>query len=342
MDYRPARATQTRRDFMAARTREIPRLVDGRRLETLLTFAAQASARQLIAAATQQVVDLLGERGSCVLVDGEPRVVLATAAPDLKNLPVNLKRYPEIRAALDSGNVVCVQDVRTDPLMEPVRELIPPQLGSVAVVPLIVGEHRLGVLMAQSHTKISPDAEEVATALLIGRMTALILESRLGKRIDLVLTGTQEVFIPDGTGVRTNGPASGAPAQEVDRRRVLLVEDNPERARAVMIALKNEGYDVVWSRDGADGVARALEMTPGLILLGVCLPGIDGLSAAEKLREDSRTREVPIIFMSGVDELLTRARGATFEKVEFLSHSHALPELLSLVDRFIRRSRPPG
>src|SRR5256714_6039954 len=150
MNNIPARAEEVR---TIDRTRERPRYVDGRRLEALMTVAAQASARQLLGAATETVVDLLGERGSSLLIDGGPRVVLATHAPGINNLPVDMSRYPEISAALESGNVVAIEDVHTDPLLASVRDLLPRRLGSVAVVPMVVGEHRLGVLMAQSAGK---------------------------------------------------------------------------------------------------------------------------------------------------------------------------------------------
>jgi len=113
--------------------RERPRLIDGRRLEALMGLAAHASARQLLAASTEAIVELLGERGSALLIDGGPRVVLATHAPGIHSLPVDLKRYPEITAALETESVVAIEDVHTDPLMSPVHELLPHRLGSVAV-----------------------------------------------------------------------------------------------------------------------------------------------------------------------------------------------------------------
>jgi CheY-like chemotaxis protein len=323
---------------VAERTRERPerpKYVDARRLEALMALAAQASARQLLASATEAVVDLLGERGSAVLVDaGGSRVVLATHAPDLTNLPVEMSRYPEIANALETGNVVAIEDVHTDPLLAKVRELIPGRLGSVAVVPMIVGDHRLGVLMAQSASNRAFTAEAVATASLIGRFTALVLEARLGRRVGVVFTGTHDAFpVTDTTkiGIGTNEPTT------VDsRKRVLLVDDDSGHGSTLAEALRHGGYVVDIALDGAEGVRRAQERRPDVILLGVCLPVLDGISAAERLREDERTRSVPIIFLTGVDDLLTRASRATFEKVDYLPKSQALPDLLARVERSIK------
>jgi CheY-like chemotaxis protein len=301
-----------------------------------MAVAAQASARELLAAATETVVDLLGERGSSLLVDGGPRVVLATHVPGINNLPVELARYPEIGAALDTGNVVAIEDVHADPLLAPVRDLLPRRLGSVAVVPMVVGEHRLGVLMAQSATKRVFSPEALATASLVGRFTALVLEARLGRRVGLVFTGTHEAFPPADASARAAEEAADAAAGPETRKRVLLVDDDSQHGRALAELLRHGGYVVEVALDGAEGVRRAQERRPDVILLGVCLPVLDGISAAERLREDARTRTVPIIFLSGVDELLARSHRTTFERVDYLPRSQPLPELLARVERSIK------
>jgi CheY-like chemotaxis protein len=316
------------------RMRERPRLIDGRRLEALMGLAAHASARQLLVAATEAIVELLGERGSALLIDGGPRVVLATHAPGIHDLPVDLKRYPEITSALETESVVGISDVHADPLMLPVHDLLPQRLGSVAVVPLMVGEHRLGVLMAQSAGSRTFSAEELATASLIGRFTALVLEARLGRRVGLSFTGTQEAF--PAAEPQVPAPDSGAADATDTRKRVLLVDDDYQHSDTLSQALRYGGYVVDIALDGAEGVRRAQERRPDVIMLGVCLPVLDGISAAERLREDPRTRGIPIIFLTGVDDLLPRAARTTFENCDYLPRQQALPDLLARVERSIK------
>jgi CheY-like chemotaxis protein len=314
--------------------RERPRLIDGRRLEALMGLAAHASARQLLAASTEAIVELLGERGSALLIDGGPRVVLATHAPGIHSLPVDLKRYPEITAALETESVVGIEDVHADPLMSSVHELLPQRLGSVAVVPLLVGEHRLGVLMAQSAGTRTFAPEALATAALIGRFTALVLEARLGRRVGLSFTGTHDAF-PAADPAMPSAAANESNAGDT-RKRVLLVDDDDQHSNTLAQALRHGGYAVDIALDGAEGVRRAQERCPDVIMLGVCLPVLDGISAAEKLREDARTRTIPIIFLTGVDDLLPRAARTTFEKVDYLPRQQALPDLLARVERSIK------
>lgn len=319
---------------MTERMRDRPKLIDGRRLEALMGLAAHASARQLLAASTEAIVELLGERGSALLIDGGPRVVLATHSPGIHSLPVDLKRYPEITSALETESVVAVEDVHTDPLMASVHELLPQRLGSVAVVPLLVGEHRLGVLMAQSASTRSFEPEALATAGLIGRFAALVLEARLGRRVGLSFTGTHDAF--PATDAGAPAVATAESTEPDPRKRVLLVDDDYQHSDTLAQALRHGGYVVDIALDGAEGVRRAQERCPDVVMLGVCLPVLDGLSAAEKLRQDPRTRGVPIIFLTGVDDLLPRAARTTFEKVDYLPRQQALPDLLARVERSIK------
>lgn len=318
---------------MLERARPRSRLVDAARLEGLLATAAQASPRELLAAALESVVELLGERGSCILVDGGPRVMLSTHAPATKNLPVDLARFPEIRTALDANTVIAVEDVQHDPLLAPVRDLLSPRLGSVAVVPLAVAEQRLGVLMVQSQSPRAMPPEALATASLLGSLTALILETRLGKRVDLVFSGTFDVF----TAVDPSMPDPDHQRSEAgSRKRVLVVDDDHEHAGALAQGLRHGGYHVDIATDGAEGVRTAQDRVPHVILMGVCLPVLDGIRAAERLREDPRTRNVPILFLEAIDDLWSRTRRGTFDRVGFLSPAGRLPELLSQVEGTIR------
>src|SRR5271154_251440 len=76
--------------------------VDGRPIADLIAAAADAGPRELLTAATRGITTLLGDRGSCILLEGQPRVVLALHRPALHDLPIDLDRYPEVRAAVET------------------------------------------------------------------------------------------------------------------------------------------------------------------------------------------------------------------------------------------------
>ena len=76
---------------------------------------------------------------------------------------------------------------------------------------------------------------------------------------------------------------------------VLYIEDNPDNLLLVQRALEARGYKVVWAANGLTGLELAQLHKPGLILLDINLPDIDGYEVARRLRSDDQFRRVPII-----------------------------------------------
>jgi len=88
-------------------------------------------------------------------------------------------------------------------------------------------------------------------------------------------------------------PASG-------RRRVLVVDDEPEIRMLVERTLRAQGYEVETAADGEDGLARVQARPPDLVLLDAMLPKMHGFEVARRLRSDPRTRPVPIVMMTAI------------------------------------------
>src|SRR5215470_11502340 len=68
--------------------------------------------------------------------------------------------------------------------------------------------------------------------------------------------------------------------------RVLLIEDDGETAGEIVAELTDRGFQVDWSSDGADGLAKARELRPDAMIVDRLLPGMDGLSVIEALRTE--------------------------------------------------------
>src|SRR5450432_1189610 len=155
-------------------------LIDGRVLDELISVAADSGPRELLTVATRGLTQLLGDRGSCILLEGQPRVVLALHRPALCDLPIDLERYPEVRAAASTRHLVVVDDVRDHAQLATVRDRLPADLRSVVAVPLVVRSRCLGVILVQSTRARHVGASERATAGVLARLTALLLSRQLG------------------------------------------------------------------------------------------------------------------------------------------------------------------
>ena len=76
---------------------------------------------------------------------------------------------------------------------------------------------------------------------------------------------------------------------------VLYIEDNPDNKTLVQRALEAKGYTLVWAAKGEDGLAQAAAIRPGVILLDINLPDIDGYEVARRLKSDPELEMIPII-----------------------------------------------
>jgi two-component system cell cycle response regulator DivK len=113
--------------------------------------------------------------------------------------------------------------------------------------------------------------------------------------------------------------------------RILYIEDNEANRMIVRDLLKRTKYQLAEAHDGEEGVAKALELRPGLILMDIQLPKISGLEAIRRLRAEASTAATPIIaitsFALSGDEQKAKAAGAT----AYLAKPYSPFDLLKLI-----------
>jgi CheY-like chemotaxis protein len=80
--------------------------------------------------------------------------------------------------------------------------------------------------------------------------------------------------------------------------RVLIVEDNEKNMKLVRDVLQATGYSTLEATTGEEAVALALSKAPALVLMDVQLPGIDGVEALERMRQNKRTASIPVLALT--------------------------------------------
>ena len=115
------------------------------------------------------------------------------------------------------------------------------------------------------------------------------------------------------------------------KERILVVDDDAAMLDYVAEVLAGEGYTVERAADGASGLKQAIASPPDLVVLDVAMPGMDGLAVCDRLRFDPRTREVPIIFLSGKGDDDTAAIASVLDAYAFIEKPFEPHELLGEV-----------
>jgi CheY-like chemotaxis protein len=80
--------------------------------------------------------------------------------------------------------------------------------------------------------------------------------------------------------------------------KILLVDDNEMNRDMLVRRLGRSGYELIVAKDGREGLEKAIAEMPDLILMDLCLPGLDGLEATQQLKKDKKTQNIPLIVLT--------------------------------------------
>lgn len=112
---------------------------------------------------------------------------------------------------------------------------------------------------------------------------------------------------------------------------ILVIDDEPNLRQTLIETLHFMGYTTLEAADGATGLALAATHYPDLIIADVIMPGLDGYEFLEEMRQNPRTRTIPIILLSAVAEYQAMQRGLRLGACQYVSKPFAVEELLSAV-----------
>jgi two-component system cell cycle response regulator len=120
---------------------------------------------------------------------------------------------------------------------------------------------------------------------------------------------------------------------------ILVADDEPVNLALIKRRLEWEEYHVETAQDGGEAVEAAKRVLPDLVILDVMMPVLDGLGACRLLKEDPVTRDIPVIFLSALDDTDTKVNGLSLGANDYISKPFRVEELLARVAVAIRLKR---
>lgn len=123
-----------------------------------------------------------------------------------------------------------------------------------------------------------------------------------------------------------------------DKHTILIVDDNLQNVDLLADLFDNEGYNSIVATNGDDAIHAAKVRVPDLIILDIMMPGIDGFEISDKLKQDSNTREIPIIFLTAKADEDSVLSGFKHGAVDYITKPFIGVELLSRVKTHIEIS----
>jgi len=126
------------------------------------------------------------------------------------------------------------------------------------------------------------------------------------------------------------------------RRKILIVEDDPEQLEVIRLNLQDAGFAVGTAANGTEALIKTRSISPDLIILDLMLPGLNGFDVCESLRRDPTTASVPIIMLTGMRSQFGRFAGLESGADDFLLKPFDSDLLVSKVEKLLSRLSAPG
>ena len=118
--------------------------------------------------------------------------------------------------------------------------------------------------------------------------------------------------------------------------KILVVEDEPAMVAGLRDNFEFEGYEVITARDGAEGLQRALDESPDLVVLDVMMPRMSGLEVCKQLR--AKRASIPIIMLTARGQEVDKVVGLELGADDYVTKPFSIRELLARVKSVLRRT----
>jgi DNA-binding response OmpR family regulator len=120
------------------------------------------------------------------------------------------------------------------------------------------------------------------------------------------------------------------------KEKILIIEDEEDLVKGLKLNLQGEGYEVEWAFDGREGLLKAQEAAPDLVILDIMLPKMNGLEVCRELRQ--KNIGIPIIMLTAKGEEIDKVVGLEVGADDYLTKPFSIRELLARIKALLRRA----
>jgi DNA-binding response OmpR family regulator len=118
--------------------------------------------------------------------------------------------------------------------------------------------------------------------------------------------------------------------------KILIVDDIPKNIQMAMNILKDEGYRMFYAKSGVMALCLVEEHNFDLILLDIMMPDMNGFDVCTKLKNNDKTKNIPIVFLSGKDSSQDIAQAYEYGGIDYVVKPFITIELITKVNSYVR------
>jgi DNA-binding response OmpR family regulator len=117
--------------------------------------------------------------------------------------------------------------------------------------------------------------------------------------------------------------------------KILVIDDEPDITWSLKKILQGRGYQVITAENGIEGLEKASEEKPDLILLDIMMPRKNGYKVLRELKSDDQTREIPVIFLSVKSETSSLLEGKRLHATDYIIKPYKTEELIKYIKKYL-------
>jgi phosphate regulon transcriptional regulator PhoB len=122
--------------------------------------------------------------------------------------------------------------------------------------------------------------------------------------------------------------------------RIFVVEDDPDIAELILFNLDKEGFKVKQESNGEKAYDEIIKNPPDLLILDLNLPGLSGIEICKYLRENARTKNLPVIMLTARTQEIDKIIGFEIGADDYITKPFSIRELIARINALLRRSQP--
>ncbi|MEJ2543029.1 MAG: response regulator [Calditrichaceae bacterium] len=120
---------------------------------------------------------------------------------------------------------------------------------------------------------------------------------------------------------------------------VFIVEDDYDIAEVLRFNLEHKGYNVIWEENGENAYERIIKDVPDLLILDLALPGISGVEVCRYLKNDSKTKHIPIMILTAKIKKEDREAGIDAGADDFITKPFTLKDVMHRVEKLMHLNK---
>ena len=127
------------------------------------------------------------------------------------------------------------------------------------------------------------------------------------------------------------------------KAKILLIDDDVDFVEATKTILESKPYEVIVAYEGDEGLQKAREENPDLVLLDIIMPVKDGFTAAEQFKKDPQLNKIPVVMLTSYSSRkggtsIPVSRGLELEAEDYVEKPISPEELFNIIEKYLKRA----